>query len=143
MGVECRSGDSRLGFRSPLGRDDLKDVAVGISKEKPLKGGFSFWLDEFGSIGFEFLLDAFEFALGKRHCHVPTEFLLVAGGMELRGVYDMKFLVGSDLEPGRVDVDVSRTMDWGPAERLFKEAFRRLNISSGEGEVCKSHDESV
>lgn len=137
------SGCRCSGFRFPVGIDDFKDVAVGFPEEEALEGGFPDWIDEFGSVGDEALLESREFFEGVVKGKVPTELGFEGRDFEFLDMEKMQLLTIPDSKPGGLNVDVARAGDLFPAKGIQEKFPGRNHIPGGEGEVVKAGEGGI
>ena len=135
--------EKRSGLRFAIGVDYLEDVAVGFPEEEALKGGFPDWIDEFGSVGDEALLESGEFCDGIIKGKVPAELGFEGRDFELLDMEKMQLLTIPYIKPGGFDVDVAWAGDLLPSKGM-QEKFPGLNhIPGSEGKVVKAGEGGI
>ena len=67
------------------------------------------------------LLESVKFCEGIVECEVASEFRFKGRSFEAFGMKKVQLLAVSDVEPGGLNVDIARTGNLVPAERIEKE----------------------
>ena len=133
----------RSGLRFAIGVDYLEDVAVGFPEEEPLEGGFPDWIDEFGSVGDESLLESGEFLERVIKGEVASELGFKRRGLELLDMEKMQLLTIPYIKPGGLDVDVAWAGDLLPSKGIQEKFPGGNHIPGSEGEVVKAGEGGI
>lgn len=133
----------RSGLRFAIGVDYLEDVAVGFPEEEALEGGFPDWIDEFGSVADEALLESGEFFEGIIKGKMPAEFGFEGRDFELLDMEKMQLLTIPDSKPGGLDVDVAWAGDLFPSKGIQEKFPGGNHIPGSEGEVVKAGEGGI